>query len=60
MAVDEYCDRKGYDEDMREDMHFFTRVLDTAYLKHQRKKAKEHEAEQAAKRRGKRGKTSGD
>jgi len=63
MAIDEYCDRKRYDDDTREDMHFYIRALDVAYLKYNNRKAKERKDAEAAKRRGKRtgrGRTDGD
>jgi hypothetical protein len=32
-AIDEYCDRLGLDAELRDDMHFYIREMDDAYLK---------------------------
>lgn len=39
-TIQDYCDRKGLDEEQTEAMHFHLKMMDIVYLKHMQKKSK--------------------
>jgi hypothetical protein len=38
LMIDEYCKRQGLDEEQSEDMHYFIRKMDDAYVEYQKDK----------------------